>query len=299
MIFFFRFGQACTFAHGFRELRAVLRHPRYKTDLCRTYHGAGYCQYGARCHFIHDPEEDGVHAMNGYKPHPQLDRLGRTVPTMSGKPVDVERLIIRNLQQFHAYKAAEERLSFSNSSHNSNEQLSPFGYGNEQLSSIGCGNEQLNSNWYDNEQLSSIGYGNEQVNSIGELSPDILSLNMLTIGQNGPSGLASESYVLDNFIETSDLSDSFSMNYMDMKAPVKEGTEVEMCRLPCSGKKFDANSKLPPTLSSLAYLDTVHTSGDIWRLGEASTHNKAVIGNPMEMSRSLQIPSISELIHMP
>ncbi|MPC70968.1 Zinc finger protein 36, C3H1 type-like 1 [Portunus trituberculatus] len=38
---------------------------------------------------------------------------------------------------------------------------------------------------------------------------------------------------------------------------------------------------------------------DIWRLGETSTQYKTVIGNPMEVSRSLQIPSIEELIHMP
>ncbi|XP_045137986.1 uncharacterized protein LOC123520121 [Portunus trituberculatus] len=263
-----RFGQACTFAHGLRELRAVLRHPRYKTDLCRTYHGAGYCQYGARCHFIHDPDEDGIAALRGFKSHSQLDGLSRTVSSMSPKPVNVDNLIIRNLQQFHANKAAEDRLTFLNSSGNSN------------------------------EQLSSTGYGNEQLSSIGELYPDFPSLNMLTIGQNGLSGSTSESHLQDNYFGTSDDLSESSINYMDMKPPIKEGTEVGRYLLPCSGKRFDATSELP-NLFPFTYLDAEHSSRDIWRLGETSTQYKTVIGNPMEVSRSLQIPSIEELIHMP
>jgi len=35
----------------------VNRHPKYKTDLCRTYHSVGFCPYGPRCHFIHALEE--------------------------------------------------------------------------------------------------------------------------------------------------------------------------------------------------------------------------------------------------
>merc|ERR550517_1625186 len=35
------------------EIRNVNRHPKYKTDLCRTYHSVGFCPYGPRCHFIH------------------------------------------------------------------------------------------------------------------------------------------------------------------------------------------------------------------------------------------------------
>ena len=55
--FFFRFGNSCTFAHGLSELRLIPRHPRYKTELCRTYHTYGVCQYGTRCHFVHDADE--------------------------------------------------------------------------------------------------------------------------------------------------------------------------------------------------------------------------------------------------
>lgn len=39
------------------ELRNLQRHPRYKTELCRTFHSAGYCPYGPRCHFVHNQEE--------------------------------------------------------------------------------------------------------------------------------------------------------------------------------------------------------------------------------------------------
>ena len=29
------------------------RHPKFKTELCRTYHTQGLCPYGKRCHFVH------------------------------------------------------------------------------------------------------------------------------------------------------------------------------------------------------------------------------------------------------
>jgi len=34
-----------------------MRHPKYKTEYCRTFHTTGYCPYGPRCHFIHDVHE--------------------------------------------------------------------------------------------------------------------------------------------------------------------------------------------------------------------------------------------------
>ena len=44
----------------------MARHPKYKTEKCRSYHTTGVCPYGPRCHFIHDqvyeemPAEDRV-----------------------------------------------------------------------------------------------------------------------------------------------------------------------------------------------------------------------------------------------
>ncbi|KAI5643235.1 zinc finger c-x8-C-x5-C-x3-H type (and similar) domain-containing protein [Phthorimaea operculella] len=40
-----------------RELRNLQRHPKYKTELCRTFHSVGFCPYGPRCHFVHNAEE--------------------------------------------------------------------------------------------------------------------------------------------------------------------------------------------------------------------------------------------------
>jgi hypothetical protein len=62
-----------------KELRNLMRHPKYKTEYCRTFHTskksiwgfflhylniinylAGYCPYGPRCHFIHDIHESRI-----------------------------------------------------------------------------------------------------------------------------------------------------------------------------------------------------------------------------------------------
>ena len=42
----------------------VTRHPKYKTQLCRTFHSQGVCPYGKRCHFIHNAE-DAAQAHSG------------------------------------------------------------------------------------------------------------------------------------------------------------------------------------------------------------------------------------------
>ena len=73
-----KYGDKCQFSHGIKELRILTRHPKYKTEYCRTFHtskrsfahrcafcyscrgflfAAGYCPYGPRCHFIHDIHE--------------------------------------------------------------------------------------------------------------------------------------------------------------------------------------------------------------------------------------------------
>jgi len=54
------YGTKCQFAHGRDELRPVKRHPKYKTENCRTFHTTGTCPYGKRCRFIHDPAERSV-----------------------------------------------------------------------------------------------------------------------------------------------------------------------------------------------------------------------------------------------
>ena len=34
-------------------MRPVVRHPKYKTEICRTFSTSGTCPYGTRCRFIH------------------------------------------------------------------------------------------------------------------------------------------------------------------------------------------------------------------------------------------------------
>ena len=44
------------------------RHPKFKTELCRTYHTQGLCPYGKRCHFVHNPDQLQYEVMN----HPEF-----------------------------------------------------------------------------------------------------------------------------------------------------------------------------------------------------------------------------------
>jgi len=52
-----KYGTKCQFAHGKHELRPVIRHPKYKTEICKTFHTNGTCPYGKRCRFVHNPTE--------------------------------------------------------------------------------------------------------------------------------------------------------------------------------------------------------------------------------------------------
>ncbi|XP_071400179.1 cysteine three histidine 1 [Centroberyx affinis] len=54
---FCTYAERCQFAHGLQELHVPFRHPKYKTELCRSYHTTGYCYYGTRCLFVHSPME--------------------------------------------------------------------------------------------------------------------------------------------------------------------------------------------------------------------------------------------------
>lgn len=33
-----KYGDKCQFSHGLKELRILMRHPKYKTEYCRTFH---------------------------------------------------------------------------------------------------------------------------------------------------------------------------------------------------------------------------------------------------------------------
>ncbi|KAI3751876.1 hypothetical protein L2E82_22967 [Cichorium intybus] len=59
------YGDNCHFAHGISELRPVIRHPRYKTEVCRMVLAGDICPYGHRCHFRHSlTDEEMLMAMN-------------------------------------------------------------------------------------------------------------------------------------------------------------------------------------------------------------------------------------------
>eukprot|EP01126_Amoeba_proteus_P029639 TRINITY_DN2926_c0_g1_i1.p1 TRINITY_DN2926_c0_g1~~TRINITY_DN2926_c0_g1_i1.p1 ORF type:complete len:215 (+),score=38.84 TRINITY_DN2926_c0_g1_i1:661-1305(+) len=72
-----RYGTKCQFAHGNHEIRNVLRHPKYKTEICRTFHTTGTCAYGRRCRFVHHVGE--IRTNDGTNPnmefHLQLGQL--------------------------------------------------------------------------------------------------------------------------------------------------------------------------------------------------------------------------------
>jgi hypothetical protein len=55
------FCRLVQFAHGSPEVRAMSRHPKYKTEECRLYHTTGACPYGIRCHFVHESPASDDH----------------------------------------------------------------------------------------------------------------------------------------------------------------------------------------------------------------------------------------------
>lgn len=54
----------------------MLRHPKYKTEVCRNYEETGTCPYGSRCRFVH------------YQRHksPVVDVKLSPEPTVPSKP---------------------------------------------------------------------------------------------------------------------------------------------------------------------------------------------------------------------
>jgi len=51
------YDDCCHFAHGIDELRVrPIPHRNYKTEMCKKFL-SGLCPYGARCCFVHNPNE--------------------------------------------------------------------------------------------------------------------------------------------------------------------------------------------------------------------------------------------------
>lgn len=47
-----KFGDACLFAHGNREVQAVNIY--YKTKECKSFYATGFCKFGDKCQFRHN-----------------------------------------------------------------------------------------------------------------------------------------------------------------------------------------------------------------------------------------------------
>lgn len=55
---FCKYGDKCQFAHGKDQLRQTQKHPKYKTEKCKSFWATGSCRYGTRCKFLHDEQFD-------------------------------------------------------------------------------------------------------------------------------------------------------------------------------------------------------------------------------------------------
>jgi hypothetical protein len=48
-----KYGDKCQFSHGTNELRILMRHPKYKTEYCRTFHTSNYLIHSSSSfHFL-------------------------------------------------------------------------------------------------------------------------------------------------------------------------------------------------------------------------------------------------------
>ncbi|KAG7157346.1 mRNA decay activator protein ZFP36L1-like [Homarus americanus] len=280
-----KFAKTCTFAHGLRELRAVPRHPRYKTDLCRTYHSLGYCQYGARCHFVHDPEEAaGVSSMRGLRLRSRHDRLGSALLTLAeiaGVAPDptASDVLLANLRRLYAIRTMQDDSENRAAS-----------------TDIGTGIQHGNT-------MDLTSCSNPVSVDLSKLLPENISAMLLepVSSRRSVSESFTGSSVLDNSLdhllecsvdENVDSSMDTGVWSSASSMSTSWGCGSTTLTPPLSPDSDNTWQPLPSILSDFPFCDIDQTSAS--KLVQV----QCVISNPMEVSRSLQLPTIAELCHL-
>lgn len=190
-----KYGDKCQFAHGYHELRNLVRHPKYKTELCRTFHTVGFCPYGPRCHFIH--EEEGK---------PTSPRLGRASSLTSSSGSSSPSLSPSGSDVFSYQPEVTHMMSTNN--HLNGLMATNINYGSNHidLQSLEKHFSSLKLNSGSNSDYNSIFNNNQKPKIIGSEERDIFSeVTMFNSEEalldNAPtsSSCAAQSMRLDNF----------------------------------------------------------------------------------------------------
>ncbi|CAG5131487.1 unnamed protein product [Candidula unifasciata] len=187
-----KYGDKCQFAHGYHELRNLVRHPKYKTELCRTFHTVGFCPYGPRCHFIHEDEVK-----------PTSPRLGRAGSLTSSSGSSSPSLSPSGSDIFSYQPEVTHLMSTTNSHVNGLTGNMNYGSNNIDLQSLEkhFSSLKLSSS---NSDYSSILNNNQKPKPIGSEERDIFSeVTMFNseevLDNTSTSSCAAQSMRLDNF----------------------------------------------------------------------------------------------------
>lgn len=267
------------------ELRAVPRHPRYKTDLCRTYHNLGYCQYGARCHFVHDPiEAAGVSPMRGHRLWASHDRLNSALLAMAESAGVVpdpssSDVLVANLRRLHALRTMQENKGFQDHPCNSGVHL-------ETAADMSTKSPSHSVNLL-TLQPKNI--------SIVHCEPFLPKLSSVL---SGTDSSITENFVepffdssVDGSVDHSVLSSARSSSPSVSTSPPGESWwKAWTCVTPSASPDSEAPLKQLPLMSPLP-LSTDVRDAKVPVL-------QVAIANPMEVSRNLQMPSISDLCYV-
>lgn len=106
------YGARCQYAHGQAQLRAVTRHPKYKSRRCKNF-DLGSCSYGSRCCFIHSDQKKEKNTGQRRRKHHQRKKNSQRaksgrVRNGSKDSGRVTRLQQRNLRNREAELAVSE-----------------------------------------------------------------------------------------------------------------------------------------------------------------------------------------------